>query len=168
MRPPARAVAPVPLHFGGRACRVACRSEQAPGHDRTTSDAAASRSGMIAPEPEPRPKPRLRGWSHAIACGVAMLSTIALCARGGDEIARLLSLAVYGASTILLFGASAAYHLGAWHGARRAALRSLDRASIFILIAGTFTPFCVTLLSGTERALVLALIRGLAGLGVAS
>jgi hemolysin III len=110
----------------------------------------------------------LRGWSHAIACGVAMLSTIALCARGGDEIARLLSVAVYGASTILLFGASAAYHLGAWHGVRRAVLRSLDHSSIFILIAGTFTPFCVTLLTGTERMVVLALIWGLAGIGVAS
>jgi len=86
--------------------------------------------------------------------------------RGSNEIAGLLSLAVYGASTILLYGASALYHLAAWPGARGAALRSLDHASIFILIAGTFTPFCVILLPGTERLLVLALIWGMAGLGV--
>lgn len=133
-----------------------------------TSDAAATRSGLIASGSEPRPKPRLRGWSHAVACGIAILSTIALCARAGDERARLLSLAVYGASTILLFGTSAAYHLGPWQGARLAALRSLDHASIFVLIAGTFTPFCVILLAGTERALVLTLIWVLAAIGVAS
>jgi hemolysin III len=99
---------------------------------------------------------------------VAIPSTIALCARGGNEIARLLPLALYGASTILLYGASAAYHLGSWQGPRRAVLRSFDHASIFILIAGTFTPFCVILLSGAERLLVLALIWGLAGIGVAT
>jgi hemolysin III len=75
---------------------------------------------------------------------------------------------VYGASTILLYGASALYHLGEWHGARHAALRSLDHASIFVLIAGTFTPFCVALLLGTERAMVLALIWGMATIGVLS
>jgi hemolysin III len=123
---------------------------------------------MISSGSEARAKPRLRGWSHAIACGAAILSTIALCTHGGDEIARLISLAVYGASTILLYGASAVYHLGAWHGRRRAVLRSLDHASIFVLIAGTFTPFCVVLLSGAERALVLALIWGMAGIGVSS
>jgi hypothetical protein len=41
---------------------------------------------MIASGSEARTKPRLRGWSHAIACGAAVLSTLALCARGGDEI----------------------------------------------------------------------------------
>jgi hemolysin III len=97
-----------------------------------------------------------------------MLSTIALCTRGSDEIARMISLAVYGASTILLYGASAVYHLGAWRGPRRAALRSLDHASIYVLIAGTFTPFCVVLLSGAERVMVLALIWGMAGIGVSS
>jgi hemolysin III len=121
---------------------------------------------MDAPRSELLSRPRLRGWSHAIACGVAILSTIALCARGGDEIATLVSLAVYGASTILLYAASATYHLGAWHGARRAVLRSLDHASIYVLIAGTFTPFCVTLLSGSERVMVLALIWAMAVVGV--
>jgi hemolysin III len=119
----------------------------------------ASRSDLLS-------RPRLRGWSHAIACGVAILSTIALCVRGSDEIATLFSLAVYGASTILLYGASATYHLGAWHGSRRAVLRSIDHASIYVLIAGTFTPFCVTLLSGSERVMVLALIWGMAVVGV--
>ena len=62
---------------------------------------------MIASESERRSKPCLRGWSHAIACGVAIVSTLALCVRGSDNIATLFSLAVYGASTILLYAASA-------------------------------------------------------------
>lgn len=117
---------------------------------------------------ERQSKPRLRGWSHAVACGVAIFSTIALCVRGSDNIATLLALAVYGGSTVLLYAASATYHLGSWHGPRRAALRSLDHASIYVLIAGTFTPFCVTLLSGSERVVVLALIWGMAITGVVS
>jgi len=123
---------------------------------------------MIATETERRSKPRLRGWSHAIACGVAMLTTVALCVRGSDSIVTLLSLAVYGASTILLYAASATYHLGASHGPRRATLRSLDHASIYVLIAGPFTPFCVILLSGSERVLVLALIWAMAVIGVST
>jgi len=86
--------------------------------------------------------------------------------RGSENIATLLALAVYGASTVLLYAASATHHLGGWHGPRHAAFRSLDHASIYVLIAGTFTPFCVTLLSGSEGALVLALIWIMAGLGV--
>ena len=121
---------------------------------------------MIASESGPRSKPRLRGWSHAIACGGAILTMIALCIRGSDSIATLLALGVYGASTILLYGASATYHLGPWHGPRRAAFRSIDHASIYVLIAGTFTPFCVTLLAGSERVVVLALIWGIAAIGV--
>jgi hemolysin III len=88
--------------------------------------------------------------------------------RGSDNIATLLSVAVYGASTMLLYAASATYHLGTWHGRRRVALRSLDHASIYVLIAGTFTPFCVNLLSGSERVMVLAIIWSMAITGVIS
>jgi hemolysin III len=111
-------------------------------------------------------KPRLRGWSHAIAGGLAVLTTVALCLRGSDNIATLLSLAVYGVSTMLLYAASATYHLGSWREPHRATFRSIDHGSIYVLIAGTFTPFCVTLLAGAERVTVLALIWGMALTGV--
>jgi channel protein (hemolysin III family) len=72
-----------------------------------------------------------------IAWIVGVFSTILLCVRGYDERARWLSLAVYGAGTILVYGVSADYHLGARRGQRRAALRSVDQASIDVLFAGT-------------------------------
>ena len=57
----------------------------------------------------------------------------------------------YGSSMIELYAVSAVYHLGSWHGRRRGIVRALDHANIFILIAGTYTPFCVNVLSGWLR-----------------
>jgi hemolysin III len=72
----------------------------------------------------------------------------------------------YGSSMIELYAVSAVYHLGSWHGRRRSIVRALDHANIFILIAGTYTPFCVNVLSGWLRPAVLVLIWSLAAIGV--
>jgi hemolysin III len=64
-----------------------------------------------------------------------------------------------------MFAVSAAYHLWPWRAAGRRAARALDHASIFIMIAGTYTPFCVTVLSGWLRTAVLAAVWLLALLG---
>ena len=62
---------------------------------------------------------------------------------------------VYGASLITLYATSALYHLGPWTGRWRTTLRAVDHANIFLVIAGTYTPICVTLLSGWLRPAVL-------------
>jgi hemolysin III len=79
---------------------------------------------------------------------------------------RLLSMLVYGLSTIVLFATSAAYHIGPWHGRRYAVLRALDHANIFVVIAGTYTPFCVNVLSGWLGPTILVVIWALAAAGV--
>jgi hemolysin III len=73
---------------------------------------------------------------------------------------------VFGASMIALYTSSATYHMGEWKGRIYRAFRRLDHAMIFVLIAGTYTPFCFNLLEGADRLLMLVLVWGLAIVGM--
>ncbi|MCC7106095.1 MAG: hemolysin III family protein [Chloroflexi bacterium] len=112
-------------------------------------------------------KPLLRGWSHAAAGLAAVVLTVALCLRSADDPPRLVSLAVYGLTLINLFAVSAIYHLGSWQARWRTFVRAMDHANIFVVIAGTYTPICVNVLSGRLRIGILLLIWTLAVVGVA-
>jgi hemolysin III len=111
------------------------------------------------------PKPRLRGWSHALAALAAVVVTVILLVRTYHDLPRFVSLLIFGLSMILLYVVSAIYHIGPWQGRARARWRAFDHANIYLLIAGTYTPFCVNVLSGTQRIVVLSVIwsLGIAG-----
>ena len=114
----------------------------------------------------PLQRPLLRGWSHALAVALALFGTIVLVnATRGDNLKQL-SLLLYGTTVVLLFTISATYHLGRWAPPERARLRRVDHATIFVMIAGTYTPIAVTILSGPARIALLAGIWALALLGV--
>ncbi len=91
--------------------------------------------------PSPLVKPRLRGVSHQIACGVAAIAGAIMVLRAPAGSARLAA-GVYALSLVGLLGISAAYHRPTWKPTARAWMRRLDHAAIFLLIAGTYTPFC--------------------------
>lgn len=74
--------------------------------------------------------------------------------------------AVYGFGLVTCFGASAAYNL-CWPGALKERLRRLDHAAIFLLIAGTYTPFVLVAMPGTTGTVLLAAIWTLAVGGLA-
>ena len=76
------------------------------------------------------------------------------------------AVAVYVFTTVLLFGVSAAYHLGAGSPRVNANLRKLDHANIYMFIAGSYTPFAAALPSATLRWTVLALVWGIALVGL--
>lgn len=111
-------------------------------------------------------KPLTRGWSHAAASLWALGLTITLCLRARADTPRLISVAIFGLTMIELYSVSALYHIGSWRPAATRRLRSLDHANIFLLIAGTYTPLCVNILSGWARAAMLVTIWLLAILGV--
>lgn len=69
-----------------------------------------------------------------------------------------LSLAIFGLSLVLLYSASAAYHLLKVSDKARLTLRRLDHSMVSVFIAGTYTPFCVITLKGTLGTAVLAVI----------
>jgi hemolysin III len=73
---------------------------------------------------------------------------------------------VYAVSVALLFGTSAAFHRGSWKGRSHTVMQRLDHSMIFILIAGTYTPFALLLLEGTARWVVFGVVWGGALAGV--
>ena len=111
-------------------------------------------------------RPLLRGWSHALALIASVPVTIALGVQSRDDAPRLISMLAYGLSMVGLYAISSVYHLGKWRGPRRQVVRALDHASIFVVIAGTYTPVCVNVLSGWMRPAVLLAIWSLAAVGV--
>ncbi|HEX4744986.1 MAG TPA: hemolysin III family protein [Candidatus Limnocylindria bacterium] len=112
-------------------------------------------------------RPLLRGYLHL---GAAILSVFAgayLVLLSHPDPPRLASVLVYAGGVTFLFSVSAVYHVRAWGLARARVLRRLDHAAIFLLIAATYTPVAVNLLSGTWRVALLATVWTLAGIGAA-
>jgi hemolysin III len=110
-------------------------------------------------------KPRLRGVSHQYAFYVALAAGAALVvlARGGE--ARV-AVGVYALSLSAMFGASALYHRIDWSPRPAAWLRRLDHSMIFVLVAGTYTPFAVLVLAPALGWTVLAVVWGGALVGI--
>jgi hemolysin III len=122
-------------------------------------------SGTAAP-PELPLKPRLRGVSHQWAFLASVVLGIALVLSAPAGAATVAS-AVYAASVAGLFGTSALYHRVTWSSvAARRWMRRLDHSMIFLLIAGTYTPFAVLALDGTIATVILAAVWTGAAAGI--
>jgi hemolysin III len=111
-------------------------------------------------------KPKLRGWLHLGAFPAALIAGLVLVALGSTVTARLAA-AVYALTSVLLFGVSALYHRGHWSDRAMTWLRRFDHANIYLIIAGTYTPFALLALHGTVRTVVLTVIWTGAAAGVA-
>jgi hemolysin III len=107
-------------------------------------------------------KPQWRGVMHQVGFFVALLGGALLVALTPTARAAC---AVYAVSLAAMLGASAAYHRPNWPPKQRVWMRRLDHAAIFILIAGTATPFALAL-HGAARVHFLGLMWGGAGVGV--
>ncbi len=103
-------------------------------------------------------KPRLRGVTHQWAFLVSVGLGIALVISAPSGRATTAA-AVYAASVTLLFGSSALYHRVDWRrpNARRW-MRRLDHSAIFLLIAGSYTPFALLALDGTLADVIFAVV----------
>jgi hemolysin III len=114
---------------------------------------------------EPRLKPRLRGVSHQYAFFVALAAGAALVAAARGAQATV-AVAVYALSLCAMFGTSALYHRIDWPPRTRRWMRRLDHSMIFVLIAGTYTPFAAVVLGGDLGLTLLVVIWGGALAGV--
>ena len=110
-------------------------------------------------------RPLFRGYLHAGAAVLSVLGGSYLVLLSRDDPPRSFSMLVYGSGLTLLFAVSAVYHLRPWGLSRARILRRLDHASIFVLIASTYTPIAFNLLSGPWRIGALATVWTLAGAG---
>ena len=111
----------------------------------------------------------VNGWFHFAGALLAAAGLVLLIleARARGSLRHLVGAAAFGGSAVLMFSASALYHL------RRASSREglyqrLDHAMIYLFIAGTYTPICLVVLwQGAAGRALLAAVWALAALGVA-
>jgi hemolysin III len=106
------------------------------------------------------------GLTHLFAAIAALIGLVVLLIVGGSGIAKQITLLIYGTSLVLMFSASAAYHLVRARPVIIHNLRKLDHAAIYVLIAGTYTPLCFNQFSGFWKWGMLAIIWGLALVGI--
>lgn len=109
---------------------------------------------------------RLNAWTHLVGTmlsisGASILITLA--ALMGDPW-KIVSVSIFGATLILLYSASTLYH--SLRGRAKAILRKLDHLSIYLLIAGTYTPFCLVTLRGVWGWTLFGIVWGLALIGM--
>jgi hemolysin III len=112
-------------------------------------------------------KPRLRGVFHQWAFFVALVAGVVLVIAAPDGRATFAA-TIYATSVVAMFGASALYHRIDWRSlSARRWMRRLDHSMIFVLIAGTYTPFALLVLHGGLARAVLIAVWGGALLGIA-
>jgi len=108
-------------------------------------------------------RPLLRGSLHLAAALLALLGMAVLLIVARTP-AGYVGASIFGASLLLLYGTSATYHTITWRPSWRRAVKRIDHAMIFVLIAGTYTPFClhISLAWGIS---MLSVVWSLAGAG---
>jgi hemolysin III len=106
------------------------------------------------------------GLTHFFAAIAALIGTVALLVLGHNSWAKEAALGAYGVSLVLLFSASATYHMVRAGQRVTALLRKLDHAAIYLLIAGTYTPFCLLAFTGFWRWGLFAIIWSIAIIGI--
>jgi hemolysin III len=103
-----------------------------------------------------RQKPRLRGWIHLGATPLALAAGIVLiCIAPFGSLKA--ACAIYMVSSLVLFGNSAAYHVGDWSPKVTGILRRIDHVNIFLLIAGTYTPLAFALSPQLRNLIIITL-----------
>ena len=111
----------------------------------------------MAMAPPARVKPRLRGVFHELGFYAAVVLAFPLVLTAEPGKARI-SAIVFSTCLIGCFGASALYHRPTWTPRVRSWLARLDHAGIYLLIAGTYTPFGLLVLSRDWAIPVLAIV----------
>lgn len=114
-----------------------------------------------------RGEERLNILSHAFGLLLSCIGLVLLLIRASSEgtIWHVISFTVFGVSLIILYAASTIYHT-TQTPQRRIRWRVVDHAAIYILIAGTYTPFMLTTLRGSLGWTLLAVTWGMALLGI--
>jgi hemolysin III len=109
-------------------------------------------------------KPRWRGIPDVIALFGFVPAAIVLVTQAAPGVSTIAAL-VYASSLVALFAVSAAYHTPRWPMHVRMFWRRLDHSTIYVLIAGCYTPVCLLILPETQGSLLLAVVWGLTVLG---
>jgi hemolysin III len=111
----------------------------------------------------------INGFTHlagAILSFIGLLALVIKTALQGPSAVALTAVIIFGISMILLYSASATYHLVVSSDKVISFLRKLDHSMIFVLIAGSYTPFCLIALEDFKGWILFTIIYAIAILGV--
>ena len=111
-------------------------------------------------------RPLLRGVSHILAAIVATTLGAPALLLIADSPRAYVGAAIFGASLILLYSTSAAYHRINWTPLFRAIVSRMDHSMVLVLIAGTYTPYCLLVLGNAWGITMLSVVWGIAGVGI--
>ncbi len=109
---------------------------------------------------------KLNAWTHLTGGVLALIGTVwllVLAAMTGD-VTRIVSVAIYGFTLVLLYSTSTLYH--SVRGRAKAVMQKLDHLSIYLLIAGSYTPFCLVTLRGSWGWWLFGIVWSLAVIGM--
>src|SRR3989344_7473967 len=109
---------------------------------------------------------RLNAWTHlvgAVAAFVGGVWLIVLASLDGSPW-KIVSMAIYAFTLLVLYSASTAYH--SVRGRKKAIMKKVDHFSIYLLIAGSYTPFCLVTLRGPWGWTLFGIVWGLALIGI--
>src|SRR5471032_813673 len=109
---------------------------------------------------------RLNAWTHlvgAVAAFVGGIWLLVIASLSGDPW-KIVSVAIYAFTLLVLYSASTVYH--SVRGRKKAIMKKVDHCSIYLLIAGSYTPFCLVTLRGAWGWTLFGIVWGLAVIGI--
>ncbi|MDM8349692.1 hemolysin III family protein [Pseudomonas sp. sp1636] len=109
---------------------------------------------------------KFNAWSHLVGAVLAFIGAfclLVLASLDGERV-KIVSVAVYGVTLLLLYSVSTIYH--SVQGRAKVIMRKLDHLSIYLLIAGSYTPFCLVSLRGAWGWSLFGVVWGLALIGM--
>jgi hemolysin III len=109
---------------------------------------------------------RFNGYSHLIGALLAVTGAVVLIVIGAlqADVWKIVSFSIYGASLVLLYSFSTLYH--STRGGAKRLFQKLDHNAIYLLIAGSYTPFTLVTLRGPWGWTLFGVIWGLAAVGM--
>lgn len=109
---------------------------------------------------------KLNAWTHLVGAVLSVLGALwlLLLASASGDIWKIISVAIYGVTLVVLYSASTLYH--SVRGPVKRRLQKLDHLSIYLLIAGSYTPFCLVTLRGPWGWSLFGTVWGLALIGM--
>ncbi|WP_426810309.1 hemolysin III family protein [Pseudomonas sp. WOUb67] len=109
---------------------------------------------------------RFNAWTHLVGAVLACIGAIWLIVVAGlqGDPWKIVSFSIYGSTLLLLYSISTLYH--STRGRAKAIMRKLDHLSIYLLIAGSYTPFCLVSLRGPWGWSLFGVVWGLAVIGM--
>ncbi|EFW78105.1 PAQR family membrane homeostasis protein TrhA [Pseudomonas savastanoi] len=109
---------------------------------------------------------KFNAWSHlvgAVLAGVGAIWLLVMASLHGD-VWKVVSIAIYGACLVTLYSVSTIYH--SVKGRSKSIMQKVDHFSIYLMIAGSYTPFCLVTLRGAWGWTLFGIVWGLALIGI--